>query len=329
MTYPRSQTISQTEDGHYHIISSCVRGAFLLNNTEPEKYNLRKKWVQEKMISLSKIFYIDIFGYALMDSHMHIVLGTRYFQADKASRKDVAKRWLTLHPKRRGKTTPTEKDINELANNKKEVEVCRKKLRDVSWYMKALNQYIARRANLEDNVKGRFWQGRFESIALPESSAILKCLMYVELNPIRAKIAETPETSKFTSCYDRIKAHLARKKAKTNNNSKDKEKDSWLAQIFDTPKSKGILHMTFEEYLDLLDWTGREIRKDKRGAIPDNLAPILERLGLRTNHWADSFESFRHDFRRVAGSEETIRAYAKKANKKWFHGISAASQHFM
>ena len=335
MTYPRSQTISQTEDGHYHVISACVRNAFLLSNTEPEKYNCRKQWIQDKMISLSRIFYIDIFGYALMDTHMHLLLGTRYFQADHTTRKDVATRWLTLHPKRRNKA-PSEKEINELVNNKKEVENCRKKLRDVSIFMKELNQHIARRANKEDNMKGRFWQGRFESISLPDSGAILKCLMYVELKPVRAKIAEAPETSKYTSCYDRIKAHNARKEVnKSKKNKKnpkimqDMEKDNWLAPIFDTTKEKGFFHMTFEEYLELLDWTGREIRDDKRGAISDDLAPILKRLKLKTDNWTEHLIGFRKDFRRVAGSEETIRKYAKKANKHWFHGISAANQHFI
>jgi len=41
---------------------------------------------------------------------------------------------------------------------------------------------------------------------------------------------------------------------------------------------KGCLSMTRDQYLKLLDWTGRQIRIDKTGRIPDECAPILERL---------------------------------------------------
>ena len=87
--------------------------------------------------------------------------------------------------------------------------------------------------------------------------------------------------------------------------------------------------MTFKEYLDLLDWTGREIREDKRGAIPSKLEPILERLKLKSENWIDSFKSFRKDFHTVAASEGTMRKIADKVDVCWFHGIGCANQHFV
>jgi REP element-mobilizing transposase RayT len=335
MTYPRSRTISKTEDGRYHVISKTVRGAYLL--TSNDVYDYRKMWILDKMIFLANIFYVGTISYALMDNHMHIVLETKYQIADKAPDEDIAFRWLYLHPMRKIKEgespAPTRKEINEFISDKKRVKIHREKLRDISCYMQELNQSIARRANKEDNVSGRFWQGRFKCINLAQPGSLLKCVMYVELNPVRAKMVDSPELSEFTSCYKRAKAEQAREKLENKPNNKKLQEeaklDSWLSPIFNTKKKRGILEMTFKEYLELLDWTGRQIADGKRGAIPTHLKPILERLKLKSDDWIDSFKSFRKDFHTVAASEEKMREIAEKVDVCWFHGISAASRHFV
>ncbi len=77
-------------------------------------------------------------------------------------------------------------------------------LKNLSWFMRTLNEYIARLANAEDGVKGRFWEGRFKSQALLDEQALLAAMAYVDLNPVRAGIADTPENSDYTSIQERL-----------------------------------------------------------------------------------------------------------------------------
>ena len=89
--------------------------------------------------------------------------------------------------------------------------------------MQYLNQDIARRANREDQCTGRFWEGRFKSQRLIDEGAVIACMAYVELNPVRAGIAVRPELSEFTSIYDRILTKQAKDSLEQKKNSYDAE----------------------------------------------------------------------------------------------------------
>ncbi len=162
--------------------------------------------------------------------------------------------------------------------------------------MKTLNEAIARKANAEDKCTGHFWESRFKSQALLTEEALLSCMAYVDLNPVRAGMAKTPESSEHTSIKERIEPTF---------NLADAIKDQHLTSSFNltvkpllpfdyTIKPDIQLGVPYSliDYLQLVDWTGRAIRDDKRGSIPDKLSPILTRLNIPPQQWLSSSQHF-------------------------------------
>ncbi|WP_243748530.1 ATP phosphoribosyltransferase regulatory subunit [Pseudomaricurvus alcaniphilus] len=162
--------------------------------------------------------------------------------------------------------------------------------------MKLLNEPIARMANAEDKCTGHFWESRFKSQALLTEEALISCMAYVDLNPIRAAMARTPKSSEHTSLRERIQPTF---------DLTEVIKDQSLAEGFngaikpllrfeDTVKSdnQAGIHYSLSDYLQLVDWTGRVIRVDKTGSIPSKLPPILTRLNVPIEQWLVNSQHF-------------------------------------
>ncbi len=78
----------------------------------------------------------------------------------------------------------------------------------------------------------------------------------------------------------------------------------------------------FAEYLRLLDWTGREIRAEKRGSIPEDLAPLFERLGIHGEVWVDLVANFGRWFRTAVGRVESLARESARRGRQFLHGAS-------
>ena len=190
----------------------------------------------------------------------------------------------------------------------------RERLADLSWFMKCLNEPIARQANREDQCTGHFWESRFKSYPLDTEEAVLSCMAYVDLNPIRAAIAETPETSDYTSIKERIQSQFNLADAIQNQTEQQSLNDFCMPLkpllgfegVIRNHDQRGIL-FGFDDYLELVDCTGRITRNDKRGAIDERVLPILERLNLDPERWCEraiafesTYQQYRQERRRAA-----------------------------
>lgn len=280
MTKPRSQLICLSDTPYYHCISRCVRQARLcgFDPVTGKDYEYRKGWIEQRLLFLAQIFAIDLCAYAVMSNHLHVIVRVNVKQSREWNVAEVLQRWSKLHhetPQVRQylKSSNISDPVRKIAEAS--AEIFRKRLQSISWFMKELNEPIARRANREENCSGHFWDGRFKSQALLDESAVIACMAYVDLNPVRAGIARTPENSKYTSFSKRVKAE--------KNTSTRRSLFPFIGpQQFNAIDG---LPMGVTDYLKLVDYTGRAIREDKFGAISSNALPILERLNITPTDW--------------------------------------------
>ncbi|MFL0796417.1 MAG: transposase [Cellvibrionaceae bacterium] len=298
MPKPRHTQIAVEDTRYYHCISRCVRRAFLCGtDNNGNSYEHRRQWIEDRIRILSSIFAIDICSYAVMSNHYHIVVkldSTKDWSDEK-----VIQHWLILHKGplliqrfNKGEAL-SQAELNTIQDI---VAIWRKRLQDLSWFMKCLNEPIARMANAEDNCTGHFWESRFKCHPLLTEEALLSCMAYVDLNPIRAFMADTPEESDHTSIKERIapEFNLAEAIAEQNLCSDFLIPIKPLAAFEDNvvnQRQSGIL-FSLSDYLQLVDWTGKIIRDDKRGHISNKLPPILTRLNIPIEEWLTNSQQF-------------------------------------
>lgn len=304
MTRPRNQLVCVSDTPYYHVVSRCVRRTFLcgVDSHTGKSYEHRRQWIEERIRLLSSLFAIDLCAYAVMSNHYHLVVKLCPEQTQAWTDREVLERWTSLFkgpPLVQRYRAGDKLDDAAVAFVKRMIEVYRNRLADLGWFMKCLNESIARDANREDNCTGHFWESRFKSQALTTERALLSCMAYVDLNPIRAGMAKTPEDSDHTSVQERLAPRFDLAEA-----VQDQKKQQFLNEfrlplkpllyfegaVRNEPQL-GIL-FSLKDYLELVDFTGRCIRPGKRGSIPKHCPPILERLDLTEADWLSEATAF-------------------------------------
>ncbi|TWT71703.1 hypothetical protein [Crateriforma conspicua] len=341
---PRYEVADPAQVQVFHAVQRCVRRAFLCGE-DPltgRSFEHRRQWIRDRLEFMASVFGIDCLTYSVMSNHLHLVLRSRPDVVAAWSDQEVAGRWLRLFPARRrpdgSAEPPTEADIAALVNHPEVLAERRRRLSDVSWWMRCVAEFIARRANREDECTGRFWEGRYRLQNLLDEASLLACAAYVDLNPVRAAIAETPESSPYTGAKDRIddlpqQPSRLRPSMHEWERSRRRRHSGWMSPVeINEAKapvgpcveksgrrasSKGFLGISLVRYLELLDWTGRQLRSDKLGSIPKHLAPILSRIGVDTRGWCDVVRRFGRVFKRAAGTPESLAREAVRCGQHW------------
>jgi len=312
MPKPRCHQVSLEATPYYHCVSRCVRRAFLCGSdpVTGNNYEHRRQLIEDKLLALSTIFAIDVCSYAIMSNYYHVVLHINQHQAESWCFDEVISRWHqlfkgNLFSKRYMSKIPLSK--SELTLLTVSVNKWRVQLMDISWFMRVLNETTAREANKEDKCTGRFWEGHFYSQALLDEPALASCMAYVDLNPIRAKMASSVEDSAHTSIKKRIE-HLKNSSAAISDQTKN-----LLFPFAGNPNKNSPEGLLFklEDYLELVDLTGRIIRDDKRGFVSSRTLPILNRLNIEAENWVYLAKHFESKFKGLVGSVSRLKVACK------------------
>ena len=290
MTVARSQLIDRENGGFHHIVSRCVRRAWLcgLDPLTGRDFSHRKRWIEERLLTLASAFAVRVYSYAVMSNHCHIVLEYRPRDALGYSDEEVARRWLVAYPPRRA--GQLELRVQALLEDPERIAKLRGRLGDLSWYMKCLNEAIARRSNREDDCTGRFWEGRFNSSRPMESlAALYPCMTYVDLNPLRAgATGRVAEAGEHTSLRRRIE-EARREERKFGEAMAPMGINGESRRIFTGGDTR--LSLTLRDYLAHVEWTsGRgarptgECAEPRLGAPPSLADPEAFLARLRSFH---------------------------------------------
>lgn len=311
MPKPRKRLVSLSDTPYYHCISRCVRRAFLCGTDRQSGYNFehRRQWIVDRILLLTSVFTVDVCAYAVMSNHYHVVLHVDAKKAAQLSSQEVALRWLKLFTGPPGVRAWLHGDSlrpEERYRVEQWCHIIQKRLSNISWFMRCLNEPIARMANAEDGCTGRFWEGRFKSQALLDETALIQCMTYVDLNPIRAGIADKPETSDYTAVQKRITL----------------PEGHGLMPFSDESCDQTAIPFDVKGYLELVDWSGRAVHPDKKGLIPESTPPILQRLKVNPTRFATYLRTRPAQLPNALGPSAALLKLAQSFGLKFLRGMS-------
>ncbi len=318
MTIARAKIVDPEFSGFYHCVSRCVRRAFLCGRDaySNKNYEHRREWITRRIAVLLDCFAIELASYAIMHNHMHTVVRSRPDLVATLTDKQVAERWVSIFAS--DKSYPDENyeaRIAHILSSKDYLLKIRERLSSLSWFFRCLNEYVARKANFEDDCTGRFWEGRFKCQRLDSVASTIAASVYVDLNPIRAKISDRLEKSDYTSIQDRIQVMNGAFK-----NSSCRPTLLPIRIVTDQLLSE-------QEYVDLVNEAGLTIIQS-RESISKKICDILERLSIKSNKLGMLAQDLCSSFSYFIGPRASMNIFAKKHGLKRLLGSRVATEIF-
>lgn len=284
--------------GCYHLISRCVRRAFLcgIDRQSGKNFDHRRQWIENRILALGNIFAVSVYGYAVMSNHYHIVVKVDPTQVWDWPDELVVEKWLQLCP---SKSNPNLSQSSsslqraQLLSNPDRLRILRCRLGSLSWFMRFINEPLARIANREDQCTGRFWEGRFKSQALLDDSSLLACMVYVDLNPVRARIAEGLKDSSHTSVSRRITYY---------------QRERHLEALTKGAHPARDIPISLKDYLALIRVTINQWQGSQQGVYED-IITILKPHGLDHKTFTHYYTAQHTHWQRAMGSVDRLKSY--------------------
>jgi REP element-mobilizing transposase RayT len=293
----RSDEIDESVVGAYHVWSRTVRRAFLtgVDAETGVDHSYRKELLEQRLEALASVFAVEVLDHTVLDNHFHAILRNRPDLVAGWTDEEVGRRWLRLkRSELELNDEPTIEQLAEFLTDPARVARARKALSSISELMAHLKEPLARHSNFVDRCCGNFWQGRFRARRLNNDAALLVCSLYVNMNPIRAGLADKPENAEHTSMHARLQDRMA--------GDAELSRSGWLAAVhvdgdgYDgvadgrRASNKGYLEIVFREYLELLDALIRRERIEKAGGASSDYPSVLERLGVTAAMWESAVQ---------------------------------------
>ena len=306
MTYPRAHLVDEDNGGFYHCICRCVRRSWLCGNdaVSGRSFAHRRDWIERRLLELAEVFAVEVYAYAVMSNHYHAVVRTVPRRVREWDDAEVARRWCRLGTAK--DPVQVQRAAATLCRDAERLGEVRRRLGSLSWFMRYLNEPLARRANREEGCTGRFWEGRFKSVALLDEAAVVGCMAYVDMNPIRAGLTARVTEALHTSIGRRHRP-------------------------LSSPHGAGLaplsgVALSLSSYTALLAWTVAT----ERGAVGvpgGEAAAALAHLGCRPMGWLKHVRVHRFKYR-AYGALAQLQRYAQSLGQHWIRGqnVVAAAQ---
>jgi putative transposase len=167
------------EPAVYHVISRTTLQGFVLGD-------VAKDHLLALMKRLSEFYFAEVLGFSILGNHFHLLV--RMHPESSYSEEDVRERY----DRRYGQERAAALDDDQM-------EELRKKMADLSEYVKEIKQDFSRYYNKVHRKKGYFWSERFKSVIVENGETLINCLAYIDLNPVRAGLVTRPEEYRWCS----------------------------------------------------------------------------------------------------------------------------------
>jgi REP element-mobilizing transposase RayT len=321
MVFARAATLPQGGRGTYHVITRCTRRAFLMG----EARGHRRGWLADSISEMVPHFGIDLVTYAIMSNHLHLIVRLRPERVDEWTPLEAARHALNIFPARTGWQNEALPLSAALVENYSEhrtwLKQQRDRLKSLSWFMRVVKQGISRRANGEDECRGHFWESRFQNVALLDEAAVIACMVYVDLNPIRAGMAKTIRASSYSGGRGRL---LLNEEAGEND---WEHGERALAKRMVGMRSVAPVHaVTGEEltswvngpdYLQILESTHTSLSGAAKGSWHHHLVNACTRLSLDIDRWRQVMGEGGKFSGTALGSASTRQRLANHLKREW------------